>query len=164
MCSSSPVDQVLLLTWQLSLSSLSAGCSSLVVMCLTAVWEDQGSTPTMGNCRFFIKTTTIYSLATHAITAVPRWTQPSTLRGMVKWVSAFGLSNTHSYIPTGATQTVICPTAKDKNGDLSDISNYRPIALATIFSKIFEHILLNRLYEYFRKEPYWQCNDEVEIL
>ena len=45
-------------------------------------------------------------------------------------------------------QTVICPTVKDKNGDLSDISNYRPITLATIFSKILEHALLNRLHEY----------------
>ena len=35
----------------------------------------------------------------------------------------------HSYIPADATQTVICPTVKDKNGDLSDSSNYRPIAL-----------------------------------
>jgi len=56
----------------------------------------------------------------------------------------------HGYIPADATQTVICPTVKDKNGDLSDISNYRPIALATIFSKIFEHAMLNRMYEYLK--------------
>ena len=37
-----------------------------------------------------------------------------------------------------------------KNGDLSDISNYRLIALATIFSKIFEHATLNRMYEYLK--------------
>ena len=44
----------------------------------------------------------------------------------------------HGYIPTEATQTVICPTVKDKNGDPSDVSNYRPIALATMFFfKIF---------------------------
>ena len=36
---------------------------------------------------------------------------------------------THSYIPAEATQTVICPTVKDKNGPLSDVSNYRLIAL-----------------------------------
>ena len=33
------------------------------------------------------------------------------------------------------------PSIKDKNGDLPDISNYRPIALATVFSKILEHVL-----------------------
>ena len=56
----------------------------------------------------------------------------------------------HSYIPADATQTVFCPTVKDKNGDLSDSCNYRPISLATIFSKIFEHVLLHRLYEYLK--------------
>ena len=42
----------------------------------------------------------------------------------------------------------MCPCIKDKHGDLSEIFNYRPIALATIFSKIYEHILLNRLNEH----------------
>ena len=54
----------------------------------------------------------------------------------------------NGYIPAEATQTVICPTITDKNGNLSDVTNYRPIALATVYSKILEHILLNRLEEY----------------
>ena len=56
----------------------------------------------------------------------------------------------HGYIPANATQTVICPTVKDKNSDLSDIFNYCPTALATIFLKIFEHAMLNRIYEYLK--------------
>ena len=61
----------------------------------------------------------------------------------------FNVMFVHGYVPVEATQTVICPTVKDKNGDLSDISNYRPIALATIFfKKNLEHALLNRLHEY----------------
>jgi len=56
----------------------------------------------------------------------------------------------HGHILADATQTEICPTVKDKNGDLSDISNYRPIALATMFSKIFEHAMVNRMYEYLK--------------
>jgi len=73
--------------------------SGLTVTHLTAVWEDQGSNPTVGNCRFFAKTTTIYSLGhgLGTLTAVPRSTQPSTLRGMAKWVSAFGLSNNNKW-------------------------------------------------------------------
>jgi len=55
---------------------------------------------------------------------------------------------THGYIPPDATQTLFCPKIKDKNGDLSDPSNYRPIALATILSKILKHILLARLQDY----------------
>jgi len=63
------------------------------------VWEDQGSNPTMGSCMFIINTTAIHSLG-HGLctlTAVPRSTQPSTLCGMVKCVSAFGLSNNNKW-------------------------------------------------------------------
>ena len=60
----------------------------------------------------------------------------------------FNVMLVHGYIPTEATQTVICPIVKDKNCDPSDVSNYHPIALATIFSKFFEHVLLNRLHDY----------------
>jgi len=55
---------------------------------------------------------------------------------------------THGYIPVDAIYTIICPTVKDKKGDLSSISNYRPIALATIFSKILEHVILDRIYKH----------------
>jgi len=44
---------------------------------------------------FITTATAIYSLryGLHTFTAVPRSIQPSTLREMVKWVSAYGLSN-----------------------------------------------------------------------
>jgi len=59
----------------------------------------QGLNHSVGSCMFFVKTITIYSLGhgLHTTTAVPRSTQPSTLRGMVKWVSAFGLSNNNKW-------------------------------------------------------------------
>ena len=34
----------------------------------------------------------------HILTAVPRLTQPSTLRGMTKWVSAFRLTNNNKWV------------------------------------------------------------------
>ena len=42
---------------------------------------------------------TLYSLGhgLRTLPAVPRSTQPSTLRGMVKWISAFGLSNNNKW-------------------------------------------------------------------
>jgi len=49
----------------------------------------------VSSCVFIVNITMICSLG-HGLltlTAVPGLTQPSTLRGMVKWVSAFGLSN-----------------------------------------------------------------------
>ena len=47
--------------------------------------------------------------------------------------TSFNVMLVHGFIHTEATQTVICPTIKDKNGISSDASNYRPIALTTIF-------------------------------
>ena len=44
--------------------------------------------------------------------------------------------------------TVIVPVIKNKSGDVSDTNNYRPIALSSIVSKVFEIILLSRCDEY----------------
>ena len=40
--------------------------------------------------------------------------------------------------------TMIIPLVKNKSGKLSDSNNYRPVALANIVSKVFEHIILER--------------------
>ena len=40
--------------------------------------------------------------------------------------------------------TILVPVVKSKSGDLSDRNNYRPIALASVVSKVFELMLLNR--------------------
>jgi len=48
-----------------------------------------------------------------------------------------------------------------KKGDKHELSNYRPISLLTSFSKIFEKVIYNRLYEHvtrhkvLTKEQYW---------
>ena len=41
--------------------------------------------------------------------------------------------------------TVLIPIIKDKSGDVTDKSNYRPIALSSIVSKVLEHLLLNHM-------------------
>ena len=41
--------------------------------------------------------------------------------------------------------TIVAPIIKNKAGDLSDNNNYRPIALATIASKLFESLILSRV-------------------
>ncbi len=43
---------------------------------------------------------------------------------------------------------LLVPVIKDKTGKISSTENYRPIALANILSKVFEHILMDRLKEY----------------
>ena len=37
---------------------------------------------------------------------------------------------------------------KNKSGDVRDVSNYRPIALATITSKLFESVVLQKISEF----------------
>jgi len=39
-------------------------------------------------------------------------------------------------------QTVIVPICKNKNGNISDAGNYRPVSLVTIISKLYEHYIL----------------------
>jgi len=47
----------------------------------------------------------------------------------------------HGKIPQECMQTVIVPICKNKNENISDAGNYRPVSLATIISKLFEHYL-----------------------
>ena len=54
----------------------------------------------------------------------------------------FTLCLAHGYLPPAMIETTIVPIVKNKSGNLSDSSNYRPIALATIVSKMFESVLL----------------------
>ena len=44
--------------------------------------------------------------------------------------------------------SVIIPLIKNKCGDHTDKNNYRPIALSSIISKVFEHIIAERLEVY----------------
>ena len=54
----------------------------------------------------------------------------------------------HSYVPKCFSNTVIVPVIKDKKGNVTDVDNYRPIAITSIASKILEKILLVRVQDY----------------
>ena len=60
----------------------------------------------------------------------------------------FSLCLSHGYLPIALIETTIIPIVKNKSGNLSDSNNYRPIALATIVSKILESVLLIKCGEY----------------
>ena len=45
-------------------------------------------------------------------------------------------------------KSIIVPLVKNKCGNWADKNNYRPIALSSIASKVFEHVILGRLEEY----------------
>ena len=54
----------------------------------------------------------------------------------------------HCYLPSSMLDSVIVPLVKNRNGDLSDKNNHRPIALSSTISKVFENVILYRLEEY----------------
>ena len=51
----------------------------------------------------------------------------------------------HGYIPNSCVNTTIVPICKNKNGNMSDTSNYRPVAVATVVSKLLEHFILSNI-------------------
>ena len=54
----------------------------------------------------------------------------------------------HCYMPQSMINSVIIPIIKNKSGNFTDKNNYRPIALSSIISKVFEHIIIICLEEY----------------
>ena len=56
----------------------------------------------------------------------------------------------HGYLPANFMKSALVPIVKNKSGNTSDKSNYRPIALVTLCSKLFEVVLL-RLIDPFLK-------------
>ena len=54
----------------------------------------------------------------------------------------------HCYLPIIMLDSVIVPLVKNRNSDLSDKNNYRPIALSSVISKVFENVILCKLEEY----------------
>ena len=51
----------------------------------------------------------------------------------------------HGFLPDAMMITIIAPVIKNNAGDLLDNNNYRPIALATIASKLFESLILSKV-------------------
>ncbi|XP_069361132.1 uncharacterized protein [Maniola hyperantus] len=54
----------------------------------------------------------------------------------------------HSYLPAELMRTVVVPIIKNKTGDITDKSNYRPISLATVAAKVFDGLLERQLKEH----------------
>ena len=61
----------------------------------------------------------------------------------------------HCYLPISMIDSDIVPLVKNRNGDLSHKNNYRPIALSSVISKVFENVILYRLEEYL-----WTTNNQ----
>ena len=56
----------------------------------------------------------------------------------------------HGSLPKSILSVILVPVIKDKVGKLNSSGNYRPIALASILSKVLERVLLSRLEQYLQ--------------
>ena len=54
----------------------------------------------------------------------------------------------HGYLPEGFMLSSIVPLVKNKPGDITSKDNYRPVAINSVISKLFEIVILNR-YSHF---------------
>ena len=59
----------------------------------------------------------------------------------------------HSFVPTDMVRGIITPIVKDKFGDLTSSSNYRPVMISSVFLKVFEYCLLDKIF------PFVKLND-----
>ncbi|KAG7306355.1 hypothetical protein JYU34_008979 [Plutella xylostella] len=62
----------------------------------------------------------------------------------------YNLCLSHSYLPSEMMKTIVVPILKNKTGDASDLSNYRPISLATVIAKVLDSMLDWRLGEHIK--------------
>ena len=60
----------------------------------------------------------------------------------------FSVCLSHGYVPPAMIKTTIVPIVKIKCGNITENNNYRPIALATIISKLLESVLLLKCEDY----------------
>ena len=65
----------------------------------------------------------------------------------------FNLRVNHGFIPDDYFITDVVPILKCKNKDATNVGNYRPIAVATTISKLFEHFIL------FHIKPFLSTSD-----
>ena len=56
----------------------------------------------------------------------------------------FNLIYAHGFVPDDFGKGVTVPVPKDKLGDLTVASNYRPITISPVISKLFEYCVLNK--------------------
>jgi hypothetical protein len=68
----------------------------------------------------------------------------------------FNMCLCHCYLPDELIKTTVVPLLKNKSGDISDVNNYRAIALSNCLSKLFESLMLSCFQSYDSCEDVFQ--------
>jgi len=55
----------------------------------------------------------------------------------------------HGFLPNSCLNTAIVPICKNKIGNTTDTSNYRPVAVATALSRQLEHFIVSSISPLF---------------
>jgi len=66
----------------------------------------------------------------------------------------FNLFLLYGYVPDAFHQATIIPLVKCKSGDLSDVNNYRAIALSNSITKMLESLLFALIDSYETSDEY----------
>ncbi len=64
---------------------------------------------------------------------------------LAMWYTGFLI---HEFLPDNMISVILTPVIKNKTGKITSKDNYRPIALASVISKVLENVLFTRL-EYY---------------
>lgn len=67
-----------------------------------------------------------------------------------EFLGTFNVCLVHSYLPTELLCYMLIPVVKNKTGDVIDRTNYRPIALITVISNVFDSVLRSLLDKHLR--------------
>jgi len=65
----------------------------------------------------------------------------------------FNMICTHGFVPDAFGEGITVPVIKDQLGDHSLTSNYRPITVGPVISKLFEYCILNKFEHLFHTDP-----------
>ena len=69
------------------------------------------------------------------------------VRYVYKTITDYYILSWTLYLPSACMDSVILPVVKNKGGDLTDIDNYRAIAVSNAETKILETVILTRFNE-----------------
>jgi len=58
----------------------------------------------------------------------------------------------HGFVPSSYLNTTILPICKNKNGNMSETSNYRSVAVAAVVSKLLEHFIVSSISPLFEPQ------------